>query len=214
MVFEGVHGRQISIAAKSILAPLGCKRIGRSRTWIADQRFWAVLIEFQPSSFSKGSYLNVGASWLWYAKPYWSFDYGNRIEKFAPFVNERQFAGVAEKLATRAAEEVRILRNKFASISDIARYIAPDAHARYWPLYHAAVAAGLAGDVAASERFLNRLIEDFPAAEWQAKLRIDSAALARTLPDIVRFRGAILAIVQESRALHGLAPDPTCLDPA
>src|SRR6202000_1719294 len=38
--------------------PLGLERRGRSRTWIDDQRWYAIVVEFQPSGFSKGSYLN------------------------------------------------------------------------------------------------------------------------------------------------------------
>lgn len=206
-------GRQLGAAAKSILSPLGCKRIGRSRTWIADQRFWVIVIEFQPSSFSKGSYLNVGASWLWYAKRYWSFDYGCRVEGFTRFRDGQQFAIVAEKLALRAAEEIHILRKKFASLADIARELAPKSDACAWPIYHAAVAAGLTGDVANAKRLFNRLVEEPTTAEWHKKLQADGAELSRILPDGAEFREAVLAIIQESRALHGLAPDPTCLDP-
>ena len=59
------HNREIATAAKSVLAPLGCIRKGRSRVWLDDQGWWVGKIEFQPSSCSKGSYLNVGASYLW-----------------------------------------------------------------------------------------------------------------------------------------------------
>jgi hypothetical protein len=206
------HGRQLASAAKSSLLPLGCKRIGRSRTWIADQRFWVIVIEFQPSGFSKGSYLNVGACWLWYTKNYWSFDHGGRVEPFTTFRDEDQFAAVAKKLAMRAAEEIRTLRKTFASLSDIARQITPAPNARAWPLYHAAVAAGLAGNIATSERLFKRLIEEPVNTEWEKKLQADSAELAQTLPDAARFRAAILTIIQQSRGLLGLPPDPNCLD--
>ena len=205
-------GPHLERAARSILQPLGLRQIGRSRLWVADQRFWAIVIEFQPSGFSKGSYLNVGAMWLWHSKNHWSFDCGSRIEGFTSFRNASQFAPVAEKLATRAAEEVSVLRSKFVSLSEVARRIAPDDRARGWPVYHAAVAAGLAGDVPASNQLFRRLIEEPTTSEWQVKLRSDSAALANLLHNAERFRGALLAIVQESRALHGLPLDPTCLE--
>jgi len=208
------HGRLLARAAKSVRSPLGCKQVGRSRTWVADQRFWVIVIEFQPSGFSKGSYLNVGACWLWYAKDYWSFDCGDRVEGFTPFRDPRQFTAVAERLATRAAEEVRGLRKKFASLSDIAREIMPTADARMWPVYHAAVAAGLTGDVAASERLFRQLVEESADTEWQKELQARSAELGQILPDAFRFREGVLAIVQESRRLHRLPPDPACLDVA
>lgn len=196
------------------MLPLGCKQIGHSRKWITDQRFWVILIEFQPSSYSKGSYLNVGVSWLWYAKDYWSFDLGYRVEGFTGFRDEHQFAMVAEKLARRAAEEVDRLRNKFASLADVARELAPKSDAQAWPIYHAAVAAGLMGDTANAARLFHRLMRETTIAEWHKRLQSESAELAHTLPDRARFREAVLSVIQHSRALHGLPPDPACLDAA
>ena len=209
---RNVHSQQIANAAKSMLLPLGCKRIGRSRSWVADQRFWAIVVDFQPSGFSKGSYLSVNASWLWSAKPYWSLDYGSRFEGFSRFIDEHQFAAVADRLATRAAEEVRKLRERFASIADIARQIAPEAHAQGWSVYHAAVAAGLAGDIASSQKLFRRLIDEPAGVDWHLELQDDSIGLAQKLHEPTKFRAAVLAIVEESRALHGLQPDPACLD--
>jgi hypothetical protein len=210
-------GRLLASAAKSILQPIGCKQVGRSRLWIADQRFWVIVVSFQPSSFSQeGSYLTVGVTWLWHAKDFWSIDYGGRLGGFTTFRDVRQFTQAAEELASCAAEEVSVLRNKFGSLSEIAseiaRQIAGDDRVLGWPLYHAAVAAGLAGDVVASRQLFTRLINEPTATEWQVKLRSGSIALAEILPSTEGFRAAILAIIQESRALHRLSPDPTCLE--
>ncbi len=59
------HGRIIAAVAKSALAPLGFRRKGASRVWLADHGFWLDVVEFQPSGFSKGSYCNVAVHWLW-----------------------------------------------------------------------------------------------------------------------------------------------------
>jgi hypothetical protein len=212
MSATNAHVRLLANAAKAILSPIGCTRIGRSRTWIADQRFWVIVIEFQPSSYSKGSHLNVGAHWLWHAQDSWSFDYGHRVVDFIFFRNEEQFAVAAEKLATRAVEEVHNLQRKFSSLSDIAREVAKKPHGTEWDIYHAAVAAGLTGDVANARRLFEGLIEGPPTWDWHAKLQADATILARTLPDVVKFRETVIAIIQKARALHRLPPDPTCLE--
>lgn len=214
---ESQPGRLLASAARSILQPIGCKQVGRSRLWIADQRFWAIVIGFQPSGYGQeGSYLSVGVTWLWHAKDFWSIDYGGRLEGFTSFCDVRQFAQVAENLAVRAAEEVSALRNKFGSVSaiasEIARKIAGDDRALGWQVYHAAVAAGLAGDVTASRQLFTRLINEPTTREWQVKRRLESMALAEALPDTEEFRAVILAIIQESRILLKLPPDPTCLE--
>jgi hypothetical protein len=193
---------------------VGCRRVGRSRLWIADQRFWVIVIEFQTSGFSKGSYLNVGAMWLWDAKSHWTFDHGHRIERFIRFQDTTQFAAAAESLAIRAAKEVKNLREKFASLSDVARHLVADSGTAGWPLYHAAVAAGLTGDVATSQRLFRHLIGQPTTDDWQVKLRANSVKLAQKLPELNTFRVAVLAVVERSRALHRLPSDPTCLDTA
>ncbi|MGH6945747.1 MAG: hypothetical protein ACREDZ_00315 [Kiloniellales bacterium] len=209
---EGEHGKLIASAAKAALVPLGCRRIGRSRTWLADQHFWAIVIEFQPSGFSKGSYLNVGASWLWYAKESWSFDYGYRTEGFIEFENAMQFAPEAERLAALAAAEVVRFREKFRSPPNIARGLMVAINSNPWTVYHAAVAAGLVGDVAGSRQLFRRLIEQAVTHDWEAKLKAASAALTEKLFDRATFVEAVLAIVEVSRALHKLPPDPECRD--
>lgn len=60
----GPHDKIIAEAAKAALRSLGFQRKGRSRTWLADHGWWLTIVEFQPSAWSKGSYLNVAAHWL------------------------------------------------------------------------------------------------------------------------------------------------------
>lgn len=54
----------LNTGAREILRPMGRVRKGRSRTWWDDHGWWLINVEFQPSGFSKGSYLNVGICWL------------------------------------------------------------------------------------------------------------------------------------------------------
>ena len=61
----GQHNKIINAAAKRILAPEGLFRVGSSRTWIDDNGYFVIQVEFQPSSYDRGSYLNVGISFLW-----------------------------------------------------------------------------------------------------------------------------------------------------
>jgi hypothetical protein len=200
--------RIIASAAKTVLLPLGCRRQGRSRLWVADQGFWIVVIEFQPSGFAQGSYLNVGAMWLWYLKDHWTFDYGNRVEDFEPFQSAAQFTPLAESLALQAAQEVRALREKFSSLSDVAaqllaRVVAHTDPSQWWPTYHAAVAAGVNGDITTAQQLFHRL-ENLPAAfDWQTKLQRNSSILAAHLKQPTEFRLAVLALIEQTRGCWG-----------
>lgn len=85
------HNRLIKHAARSELKPIGCVQKGQSRTWLDDQNWWVGVVEFQPHSGAKGSYLNVGACWLWHEKDYLSFDDGHRVEPFNECLDSQKF---------------------------------------------------------------------------------------------------------------------------
>jgi hypothetical protein len=62
-----VHSKLLTIAATEELGDLEMRRKGRSRKWPDDHGWWLGVVEFQPSSYSRGTYLNVGVHWLWTA---------------------------------------------------------------------------------------------------------------------------------------------------
>src|SRR5256885_16246715 len=74
------HGSIINRVARAALTPLSLRRKGQSRFWHDDYGWRAFLVEFQPSSWSKGTYCNVGAMWLWdpNVPPPWGFKIGPR----------------------------------------------------------------------------------------------------------------------------------------
>lgn len=61
----GVADKLIAKAAREVLKPLGLFQAGTSRIWIDDNGWFLTVVEFQPSSRSKGAYLNVSISFLW-----------------------------------------------------------------------------------------------------------------------------------------------------
>jgi hypothetical protein len=207
------HNRLIADAAKVALIPLGCRRVGRSRTWISDQGYWVIQIEFQPSGWAKGSYLNVGAAWLWYVRKGLPFNVGYRVEGFIAFENAEQFSPLVAQMATRAAQEVQALKTKFKTFEDVLDYLVHHIAHDGWPVYHAAVAMGLAGEITASKELFRRL-EAWRSngTDWEQKLKSDSVALAHLLEEPAEFRRTVLRIIGECRALNGLPRDPHCLE--
>lgn len=149
----GPHNKLIAAAAKAVLRPLGFQRKGQSRLWFADRSWWLTVVEFQPSSWSKGSYLNVAAHWLWTDIGTISFDFGGRLDGFEEYSSDEQFAVAAARLADRAAEEAHRLAIMFSSLGDTARVLLMEAQTGAsratghpgWMAYNAGVAAGLVG---------------------------------------------------------------------
>jgi len=157
---EPEHSKIIAQAATAALAPLGFRRLGRSRVWLADHGFWLSVVEFQPSGFSKGSYLNISAHWLWRPPPYsLSFDYfhPDQTRPFIEFVDAAQFTPLALEQADQAARDSNRLARLLADMPAIATALVKQQQVwrpAGWPTFHAAVAAGLIGDAkVAKERF-------------------------------------------------------------
>lgn len=171
------HARLIAAAAKAALHPLGFVRQGRSRFWFADQRFWIIFADFQPSGWSKGSYLNVGVKWLWQPRP--TLDISYSPVDFIPFKSKEQFSPLIEHMADVAAQEALKLRAQFKTLADVSQYLVAHGSSDGWPVYHAAIASGLIGDIETSSRLFERM-EAWPTYgyDWELELKSESAAFA------------------------------------
>jgi hypothetical protein len=188
------HTKLLNAAAREVLRPLGVVQKGRSRTWLDDHGWWLGVIEFQPSSWSRGSYLNVGVNWLWDPKDYLSFDFGHRIDipgegQYIEYENEEQFSPLARKLAMVAAEQVRHYRDVFPTLEAAAatlRRTEPDDVLRS---LDAGIALGLAGDGTAARSMFSRYVGWFKSdeeSEWRTEVDEVRYHRARQLSDLAR----------------------------
>ena len=119
------HSRIIQQMCRETLLPLGVFQKGRSRIYIDDNHAFFTVIEFQPSGFSTGTYLNVGIHPLWELpmRKHLTLisENGSRIRPFLPFETEEQFAdGLAEYL--EAAEEQLLTFRQFRKPSALLAY--------------------------------------------------------------------------------------------
>jgi hypothetical protein len=205
------HSRLIRDAARTALSPLGFRQKGRSRVWFADRGFWLLIVEFQPSGFSKGSYLNIAAMWLWHPRNGWAFNHFQRASRFNAFETIEQFKPKAERLANLAAAEAMALDKKFESLAAIAHYLKEQASDERigknpWVLYHAAIAAGLTGDPAFSQEYFGALIAQKPTVGWMREMQAEAAALANLRIDSGEFYAAIRKKVAGTRTALKLQP--------
>jgi hypothetical protein len=143
-----VHSRLLIQAGREILRPLGLVQKGRSRTWLDDNDWWLGVVEFQPSNWSRGSYLNVGAMLLWRHAddPFLYFAVGGRVDGFIEFESEEQFAPEAKRFALLAAEEAKRFRSRLPDFAGAAAYLEANLDGDPDLAFDAAVAWGLADD--------------------------------------------------------------------
>jgi hypothetical protein len=201
------HAVLLSSAAKRILHPFGLFQKGRSRTWLADHAWWMAVVEFQPSDWSRGSYLNVGCMWLWNTQPHISFDVGYRVEGFSPFDNEEQFGRIADELAGRALEKVKDYRKLFRSIHGVSDYYRRNAPKTFWACFNASLAHSLAGRTKAGTKLLSTCLEgSLSDPKWLKEARSDAQTLSEVIGDEEQFRDIILGRIRETRKQHNLPP--------
>ena len=212
------YNAEIAAAAKSVLAPLGCVRKGRSRTWLDDHGWWLGVVEFQPSGWSRGSYLNVAASYLWkpvFAESSLSFDARLDPRPWRDAVAGESFAGKAMELAFIARESLTSLRAHHGSITVAADWLhSQRIEGTLWPDYHLGIAFGLSQRVELAQRHFRLAIEHSSQIEWVATLGRECAAYASLVEDREAFRAAVLKRIQATRnALRLPAVDLQTLQP-
>ncbi len=98
---------------KEVLFPIGVFQYGNSRVYIDDNGWFLTLIEFQPSSWSKGSALNISLHFLWASNEYliYDFPFGNVCEKsYVEYTDDMQFEQVVREYAEFARERILCYR--------------------------------------------------------------------------------------------------------
>jgi hypothetical protein len=211
MAKQNEHGKLIAAAAKAALLPLGFRRKGQSRCWFSDERFWSIFIEFQPSAWSKGTYLNVTPIWL-FLQP-WGGEAAHRVGDYIEFESVDQFGPLIEQGAQLIASEVIALRAKFRTPVDLHHFFAGNLS---WNgnIYRAAITAGLVGDFALARDLFARINALDPTKHGLQleNIQKECAALAALLEDRQAYRSAILKKIEARRQARGFPADPDCLE--
>ncbi|MGH7087575.1 MAG: hypothetical protein ACREFQ_01600, partial [Stellaceae bacterium] len=189
-----VSERALLAEMRAALTPLGAKQRGHSGVFIADHGFWLALVEVK----TERQLLTVGAHWLWFVQSRHCFDCGERL----PFN-----AGNAARMAADAVASVSALRSRLRSLAAIARELAAPVDG-FWPLYHAGVAAALAGDKAAARQHFARIAAKPADRDWQIAVRAAARSLDEAIGHAGPFQAQVEAIVVQTRTLQGLPPGP------
>jgi len=200
------HSKLITAAARKTLRPMGLRQRGRSRTWLDDHGWWLCVVEFQPSSWARGSYLNVGCCWLWSVKDYLSFNEGHRVEGFSEFEDPTQFDRVAARLAERAAQEVERYRELFPDVRRVSDFYLERSVNAFWPTFHAGVASLLSGRLDEARRFFAEVKADEDQRDWVRAAEADARELMAAASAAEKIQDLVGQRVCRARALLKLPP--------
>jgi hypothetical protein len=199
------HSNLIASAAKARLSPLGFVRKGRSRLWLKDNVWWLSAVEFQPSAWSKGTYLNVAATWLWHEKEYLAFDECQRVEGFAEYTDPETFAVAADKYALRAAAEAQNALVRFATVGAVAAHLCSSADGNPWRHYHAMMALLVTGNIQSANDQLRSLLRVDHNVPWCIELKEKATTFARQATTTEKAREVVLTEIALARARLKLA---------
>ncbi|MFN8424159.1 MAG: hypothetical protein U0470_12540 [Anaerolineae bacterium] len=202
-----IHATMIRDAARRHLQPLGLVQKGRSRTWLDDHGWWIGVVEFQPSGWSRGTYLNVACMWMWNVKEYISFDEGGRIDGFRGYRDPDQFQPVADAYAAKAAQAVDRYRRLFPNVPAVCRYYRRNPPIGAWPRFNAAVACALAGHGDVARNFFRlAMAGGDDDRDWVREFDADAAHLSTIAGDVEQFRSVVVERVRRTREMQRLSP--------
>lgn len=222
MSVQHAHSKLITAAAREVLRPLGLDQKGRSRMWFDDRGWWVGLVEFQPSSWNRGSYLNVGAQWLWDTE--WdtlsAFMYPGdreiRVEipgegQLILYQSDQQFAPLARMMVDAVAKRVVQLA-ELPDIAAAARLLSQSSYEDKG--IDAGIALGLVGDSRQARGTFERYLEWDRSEEtqrWRGEWMDARAERVRVLlsavADTERFRTLIRTDIRTVRKAVKLDPD-------
>ena len=181
---SGQHNKIINAAARKILAPEGLFRVGSSRTWIDDNGYFVIQVEFQPNAYGRGSYLNVGISFLWEASEglndTLAFNIGYRVDKagYASYRgNDAAFEEKMEHFAEAAMEKVReyrLFRDMDYAKEQMERWPENIPKGRgFWEVYHLAMLCFLKRDFEEGKEYFNRFLRILKDSFYAGELYIE-----------------------------------------
>ena len=167
MAHEFDHNKVLKKIALHRLTPHGIIQQGTSRTFLYDKGWWTIIIEFQPSSYSKGSYLNIGLDFNFYPRSYFAFTYGSRENSFQEATDEKQFSQIinhqCDFIITRVKELQLKCRDIWAATATFKKQFRKDP----WDKFDLGVLYGLTGQHGKSKSLLEQLINEKCQHEYE-----------------------------------------------
>lgn len=201
------HNAILKRVARARLGPLGLIQKGRSRIWFDDHRWFVTMVEFQPSSYNRGSYLNAGASWLWWPeKDFLSFDQSYRIHGLE-LASDGDWEATCGALADQAAQRCLEVRREFCDVWTTSKRLNGEKRRPggtvppmgEWDWANAGVAAALSGDATLAHLRLEAVHAAPATSEWERVRQRVAGQLLDELGDLDRFREGRIADIQRAR---------------
>jgi len=162
------HNKLLTKIAKARFKQTGIKQKGQSRTFLQDNFWFTTLIEFQPSSHDKGTYLNIGADFNFFPRSHFAFSYGYREKQFENFKDEKQFEDIVNGFCDFALTRASEIKSQLHDYKNAA-IILKDSFDKdnTWQNFDLAIIIALSGDKANAKSILEKVISENCTYDWE-----------------------------------------------
>ena len=198
------HNKLLKKIAKERLKPLGIVQKGQSRTFLYDKGWFTIVIEFQPSSWSKGTYLNIGVDFNFYPRDYFAFAYGYRETSFGEFTDEEQFAKLVNGLCDLTLKRVQELDQKFIDVWTALTTADKEKGNDIWRIYEVAVLNILTSNFDRARKLLGKVSKTKCEHDWEFDRKKRADELLDWLKENPTSLDKIKNIIRETRQLKKL----------
>jgi hypothetical protein len=198
------HNKLLKKTAKERLTPFGITQKGSSRTFLFDNDWWTIIIEFQPSSFSKGSYLNIGLDFNFYPRDHFAFTYGYRENGFEEADNETTFIKIINDYCDLTITKLDDLKVKFKDVWTATNTFKKHIDKDPWNKFDLAILYSLTGNISDSRKLLNDIKKQKCEYDYEFKRQQLVTEILLWFDDDETFLSKIKELINQTRQLKKL----------
>lgn len=204
MIDQIDHNKLLKKIAKKRLKPFGIFQKGQSRLFLYDKGWYSTIIEFQPSSYGKGTFLNIGVDLHFYPRKNFAFCYGYREKGFVEFKDEEQFDTLVNELCDFTIIKVKELDIKFQDCRTALKTMENATGDSTWRLYELAVLNVLSSNFDQARKQLIEISEKECVCEWEIERKHFIEEIINLSNDNTTFFNKIINTILITRQLKKL----------
>ena len=166
------HNKLLKKIAKARFKQTDIRQEGQSRTFLQDNFWFTTLIEFQPSGYDKGTFLNIGADFNFYPRDHFAFSYGYREKEFIKFESESQFENAVNNLCDLTLKRTLEIQSQLETYAKTAIILKETFNpTNGWQNFNLGIITGLSGDKTNAKILLETVVSEKCDYQWQTDRR-------------------------------------------
>ena len=200
------HNRLLKKIAKERLLPHGLIQEGKSRSFLYDNGWWTIIVEFQPSSFSKGTYLNIGVDFNFYPKEHFAFTYGYREKGFESAKDEKEYEQLVIEYCEYNIAKVEAMQVKFQDVSSAIKTFKKASSNSGWDNFNLGILYGISGQLSEAKSYLKKVTKEKCEYDYEVERLQLATEIITWLSDYDIFIEKVKPLINKTRQMKKLPP--------